>query len=142
LKTVQDNDELKKQLGAFMEQRKQQLKQYLLSRAEQINNVLLIEMPDEHVLPEIIKGLAVDLRKETPNLIFIAKSVQNDRSSITLTLGDDLVKAGYNANTLIKEAAKFIDGSGGGQPFSATISGTKIDGFADAIAYLKGELLK
>ena len=115
-----------------------------MARIQTINDVQLIEMPDneESVLPEIIKGLAVDLRKEVPNLVFIAKNVQSDRSSITLTLGDNIVKAGHNANTLIKEAAKFIDGSGGGQPFSATASGTKTSGFADAIAYLKGELLK
>jgi alanyl-tRNA synthetase len=143
-KTIHDNDELKKQVGDFMEQKKVQLKKLLLSRAQTVNHIQLIEMLDEaeKVPSEIIKGLAVDLRKEVPNLVFIAKSVQNDRSSITLTLGDDIVKAGHNAGTLIKEAAKFIDGSGGGQPFSATVSGTKIEGFADAIAYLKGELLK
>jgi alanyl-tRNA synthetase len=143
-KTIHDNEELKKQVGDFMEQRKEQLKQHLLKRAETINHVQLIEMLDdaEKIPSEIIKGLAVDLRKEVPNLVFIAKSVQKDRSSITLTLGDDIVKAGHNANTLIKEAGKFIDGSGGGQPFSATASGTKISGFADAIAYLKSELLK
>ncbi|MDR0437472.1 MAG: alanine--tRNA ligase, partial [Bacteroidales bacterium] len=142
LKTIHDNEELKKQVGDFVEARKQQLKKHLLTHAQTINHIQLIEMPDGNVLPEIIKGLAVDLRKEVPNLVFIAKSVQSDRSSITLTLGDDIVKAGHNANTLIKEAAKFIDGSGGGQPFSATATGTKISGFADAVAYLKGELLK
>ncbi|MCL2417187.1 MAG: alanine--tRNA ligase [Bacteroidales bacterium] len=142
MKTIQDNEDLKKQVGDFIEQRKQHLKKMLLARAQTINHVQLIEMPDnEHTLPEIIKGLTVDLRKEIPNLVFIVKNVQNDRSSITLTLGDDLVKAGLNASTLIKEAAKFIDGSGGGQPFSATASGTKLSGFADAVAYLKGKLI-
>ncbi|MCL2413475.1 MAG: alanine--tRNA ligase-related protein, partial [Bacteroidales bacterium] len=143
-KTVQDNEDLKKQVGEFMEHRKQNLKKMLLSRVQMINGVQLIEIPDseEGILPEIVKGLAVDLRKELPNLVFIAKNVQNDRSSITLTLGDDLVKAGLNAGNLIKEAAKFIDGSGGGQPFSAVASGTKISGFADAIAYLKSKTLK
>jgi len=142
VKTIEDNEELKKQVGDFMEQRKQNLKKMLLSRAQTINGIQLIEIPDseEGILPEIVKGLAVDLRKEVPNLVFIAKNVQNDRSSITLTLGDDLVKAGRNAGNLIKEAAKFIDGSGGGQPFSAVASGKKISGFADAIAYLKKEL--
>jgi alanyl-tRNA synthetase len=143
LKTIHDNEELKKQLSDFAEQRKLQMKQHLLTRAQTINHVQLIEMlDDDKIMPEIIKGLAVDLRKETPNLVFIAKSVQKDRASLTLTLGDDIVKAGQNANTLIKEAAKFIEGSGGGQPFSATASGTNPKGFADAVAYLKGELLK
>jgi alanyl-tRNA synthetase len=141
-KTIQDNETLKKQLGDFVEQRKQQLKQHLLNTAEMRNTIQLIELPEEGVLPEIIKSLAVDLRKESSNLVFIARSIQNGRASITLALGDDVVKAGRHAGNLIKEAAKLIDGSGGGQPFSATATGTKVNGLEDAVMYLKGELLK
>ncbi len=141
-KTIQDNETLKKQVTDFVESRKQQLKQHLLNTAQEVNGIRLIEMSDDSVLPEIIKGLAIELRKEASNLMFVASTVQNGRASITLTLGDDLVKAGHNANTLIKEAAKHIDGSGGGQPFSATAGGTKTDGLSNAVAYLKGELLK
>ncbi len=139
-KIIQDNETLKKQVSDFVEIRKQQLKQHLLNTAQNINDMLLIEISDESVPAEIIKGLAVDLRKEASNVVFIACTVSNGRASITLTLGDDLVKGGRNANLLIKEAAKCIEGSGGGQPFSATASGAKTEGLPNAMNYLKKEL--
>ena len=35
-------------------------------------------------------------------------------------LGDDIVAQGVNAGVVVREAAKAINGGGGGQPFLAT----------------------
>ena len=45
----------------------------------------------------------------------------------------DLVAAGHNAATDIKEAARFIQGGGGGQPFLATAGGRNTAGLKDAL---------
>ena len=45
----------------------------------------------------------------------------------------DLVAAGRNAAADIKEAAKFIQGGGGGQPFLATAGGRNVSGLNDAL---------
>ena len=47
---------------------------------------------------------------------------------ISLYISENLVKEkGLNANNLIKELAKEINGVGGGQPFFATAGGKNVD---------------
>ena len=50
---------------------------------------------------------------------------------------DDLVAAGRNAGKDIRDAAKFIQGGGGGQPGLATAGGKNAEGLAQALDALK-----
>ena len=49
----------------------------------------------------------------------------------------DLVAAGKNAGKDIREAAKFIQGGGGGQSGIATAGGKNLEGLAQALDCLK-----
>ncbi|MEG0498986.1 MAG: hypothetical protein RR522_03835, partial [Alistipes sp.] len=53
--------------------------------------------------------------------------------SLTIMLGDDIVARGANAGAVIREAAKLIQGGGGGQAFFATAGGKNLDGLQAAI---------
>lgn len=55
---------------------------------------------------------------------------------ITVMITDDLVKAGYNAAVLAREAAKAIKGGGGGQPGFAQAGGKDADGLPKAAQIL------
>ena len=48
-------------------------------------------------------------------------------------LSDDLVAAGLNASTLVREGAKLIHGGGGGQPHFAQAGGKEAEGLSAAI---------
>jgi alanyl-tRNA synthetase len=53
---------------------------------------------------------------------------------LTIMMSDDLVKDhGLNAGQMIREAAKLIQGGGGGQPHYAQAGGKDVDGLSAAI---------
>ena len=52
---------------------------------------------------------------------------------MNIMLSDDLVAAGLNAGKLVREAAKLIQGGGGGQPHFAQAGGKNVDGLKSAV---------
>jgi alanyl-tRNA synthetase len=67
------------------------------------------------------------------NLLFAVGSIENDRPTLTIMLSDNLVEGGLKAGALVKEAAKLIQGGGGGQPHFATAGGKNTDGLSAAV---------
>ena len=84
-------------------------------------------------LPDVVKNVAFILRKEADGpTVFVAATINEGRPTLTLMLSEDLVKEGYNASTVIREAAKLIKGGGGGQPFFAQAGGKDASGLSPA----------
>lgn len=52
---------------------------------------------------------------------------------LTVMMTEDQVKAGLNAGQLVREAAKLIQGGGGGQPHFATAGGKNPEGLRAAV---------
>ena len=100
---------------------------------QEINGVKIIKV----CLPipgEAIKNIAFQLRGEiTENLFFVAGSIENQKPLLTVMLSDNLVTGGMNAGKLVKEAAKLIQGGGGGQAHFATAGGKNTDGLNAAV---------
>ena len=55
-----------------------------------------------------------------------------DKPLLTVMMSDNLVAAGLNAGALVREAAKLIQGGGGGQPHFAQAGGKNCDGLVAA----------
>ncbi len=135
-KVVEHNEKMNKQLAEMMAERVTEIQKRLVEDAIETGDYALIEIHAE-LMPEIIKDVAFGLRKELKNVVFIATGVNNNKPYIHLLLGDDVVAKGLNASAIIRESAKEIGGSGGGQPFYATAGGSNENGIANAMNKIK-----
>ena len=70
---------------------------------------------------------------QADKLFFVAGCVADGKPSITVLLSDDLVAGGLNAVNIARDAAKEIQGGGGGQPFFASAGGKNAAGIQQAI---------
>ena len=82
---------------------------------------------------DVIKGIAFGLRPMIADLVFVGGTTVGEKVSLTVMLGEEIVAQGINASQVIREAAKEINGGGGGQPFFATAGGKNADGLDNAI---------
>ena len=132
-KYLDENAGLKKQVEDFMKEKEAALKERLLKNIQEIHGIKVVKFCAP--LPaEVVKNIAFQLRGEiTENLFFVAGSTDNGKPMLTVMLSDNLVAGGLKAGNLVKEAAKLIQGGGGGQPHFATAGGKNADGLPAAV---------
>jgi alanyl-tRNA synthetase len=85
-------------------------------------------------LPEVVKNVAFNIKRDSAEMTaFIAGTVDaTGKPMLTVSLTDDLVKKGFNAGTIVRQAAKHIKGGGGGQPGFAQAGGKDANGLSAA----------
>jgi alanyl-tRNA synthetase len=132
-KYIEENAGLKKQVEEFVKEKAVMLKERLLSKAKDINGIKLIthtgKMP-----ADIVKDIAFALRGEVSgNMVFAAATIANGKPMLTLMISDSLVAQGLDAGRIVKEAARAIQGGGGGQKHFATAGGKNPDGLSVAL---------
>jgi alanyl-tRNA synthetase len=132
-KMTEENSELKKKMEVFQQVQIMALRDKLNAEAKEINGIKVIRF--EGSLPaEQVKTLAFQIRNVHPEkLFFVAGCVADGKPSITVLLSDDLVANGLNAVNIARDAAKEIQGGGGGQPFFASAGGKNAAGIQAAI---------
>ncbi len=115
-------------------------KDNLLKNAEQIGDVLFVSGIISVSDKDATKQLCAEITQQHPNaLVVLGASDGQDKATLTIHLNRELSEAkGINAGQLIREAAKAINGGGGGQPFFATAGGKNPEGLGEAIATVRG----
>ena len=133
-KFISEHDELRKELERFQAQAVERTKEMLLSRIKEVNGISVITavLPIE---PAAAKDLVFKLREAVPQkLVAVIGSTAHNKPLLTVMFSDDMVKEHQlNAGQIIREAAKLIQGGGGGQPHYAQAGGKNIDGMNAAI---------
>ena len=133
-KYIEENAGLKKQVEDFMKEKEAQLKEKLLQNIQEVNGTKVIKFCAAMIPADTVKNIAFQLRGEiTENLFFVAGTVFEGKPMLTVMLSDNLVAGGLKAGNLVKEAAKLIQGGGGGQPHFATAGGKNPDGLSAAV---------
>ena len=140
-KAISDNAELKKQVEDVMRERAANLKKDMLSKQKEINGIKVLST----ITPlgaEFVKDIAFQLRAEVENSLVVIGSVADGKPLLTAAASDSVVASGVNIGKNIREAAKLIQGGGGGQPHFATAGGKDVNGIHAAVEKLVELLVK
>jgi alanyl-tRNA synthetase len=141
-KTVEDmllqNSKLQKQIEEFERKATAGIKQELKSKAQKVNGVNVIAEVINLDSAQAVRDLAFQLKGEVENLFLVLGSAISGKPSITVMIADNVVaEKGLNAGAVVREAAKEMQGGGGGQPFYATAGGKNLAGLAGAVEKAK-----
>ena len=123
-KYMAEHDNMRKEIEQFQAQAVERLKQTLVERAEMVSDVKVVRA----VLPidaAAAKDLVFKVREAIPeHLLCVVGSTGGGKPMLSVMLSDDMVKdRQLNAGQIVREAAKLIQGGGGGQPHFATAGG-------------------
>jgi len=141
-KSVEDvlaqNGRLQKQIEEFERKAASGIKQELKNKVQTINGVNVIAEVIQLDSAQAVKDLAFQLKGEIDNLFLVLGSAIAGKPSISVMIAENLVaEKGLNAGSVVREAAKEMQGGGGGQAFYATAGGKDLNGLAAAVAKAK-----
>ncbi|MBL7971743.1 MAG: alanine--tRNA ligase [Prolixibacteraceae bacterium] len=135
---VAQNSKLQKQIEEFERKAAAGIKQELKSKVEVIAGVNVIAEVISLDSAQAVRDLAYQLKGEVENLFLVLGSAISGKPSITVMIAENLVaEKGLNAGAIVREAAKEMQGGGGGQAYYATAGGKDVNGLAAAVAKAK-----
>ena len=138
---MEDNAAYKKQAEEFAKQKAAEFAASLAAKAVEAGEIKLIEV-SEPVDPVMLRDAATELQKQLQGTALVAAFESAGKPQLMLMYSADLVAKGKNAGKDIRDAAKFIQGGGGGQPGLASAGGKNVGGLAEALGTLKEIVLR
>lgn len=131
---IADNEEMKKELQEFIKEKTEQVKLKVIEHKTVINGVDVFKAILPVGSPDVIKDIAFQIKGQFPeNMMFVGATAANGKPNLTVMLTDDLVAKGMHAGNIVREAAKLIQGGGGGQPHFATAGGKNAERLNEAV---------
>ena len=131
-KMLESNDALSKEVESMRREQVAQWAEKIATSTPVREGMQLIAMQTDR-RADFIKDLAYNLRSRSPQLVFVVGTVSEGKPSLTVMLGEEITSRGVNAGAVVREAAKLMQGGGGGQAFFATAGGKNPDGLQAAI---------
>ncbi|MRX40957.1 alanine--tRNA ligase [Flavobacterium sp. LC2016-23] len=129
-----DNAKLKKQIEQLLKEKVGALKTELEKEFQEINGINFLARQVDLSMAST-KDLASALGSSKADSFVFLASVEDGLPNIHCYIAKELVAAkSLNANAVIKELGKYIEGNGGGQPFFASGKGKNANGIAEALA--------
>jgi len=130
----EDNAKLKKQVEQLLKEKVNALKTELEKDFQEINGVNFLAKQVDLSMAST-KDLASALGSSKPDSFVFLASIEDGQPNIHCYIAKELVASkSLNANAVIKELGKYIEGNGGGQPFFASGKGKNVNGISEALA--------
>ena len=136
-KSIEENADMKKQIEDYIREKAMRLKEEIINEATVVKGIKVMQFIGKGN-PDAMKNVAFQIKAETEgSFAFVAAIADSAKCTLMIMLSDDLVKDGLHAGKIVKEAAKHIQGGGGGQPHFATAGGKNLNGMAIALGIMK-----
>ncbi|MEG2317282.1 MAG: alanine--tRNA ligase [Rikenellaceae bacterium] len=133
-KLISENSEMSKKVDVFTKERNGMIKDKIKEMLEVGELGYRWHIGNMALQVDALKDIANGLYNELDDIIFINGSIIDEKPSLVIMLGKNVVAAGLDARAIVKEAAKEMNGGGGGQPNLATAGGKNASKVGDAIA--------
>ena len=131
-KMLESNEALQREIDQLHKEQIDAMVEKIMAKRQPEDKYFVVarQMP---YASNMIKDLAYALRAKVSDIIMVLGNVANDKPTLTIMLGDDIVAKGVDAGAVVREAAKLMNGGGGGQKFFATAGGKNPDALQAAI---------
>ncbi len=141
-RSIEENAGLKKQVDAYVREKQASLKARLVGEAEQLPGGHRLVRFVAPMPAQLVKDLAFQVCQELgEDSAFVAGTVDQNKPLLTVMLGKKLISdAGFHAGNLVRQAARHIQGGGGGAPHFATAGGKNAEGLKDAVEEIIAQL--
>lgn len=139
---VEENEGLKKEAEKFAKESLRLLKERLKNGKSVYRDINFITA--NLAIPQAqVKDIAFQLKGEYDKVIFIAGGIYADKPYLTVMMSNSIAEDfGLNAGQVVREAAREIQGGGGGQPFFATAGGSDSNGVEKAMERAKKMIMQ
>ena len=133
-KYIDEHDQMKREIESFQAQAIERTKDYLLTEVQTVNGVNVITRVID-IAPDAAKDLVFKLRAAVAApFLCVLGSRHQGKPMLSVMMSDDMVSdRGLNAGQMVREAARLIQGGGGGQPHYAQAGGKNPEGLAAAV---------
>ncbi len=106
----------------------------LLARAQSVDGVTVLAARSDATSADELREMGDWLRDKLGSAVVALGGVFNGRPAIIAMVTQDLVERGLDAGAIVREAARRMDGGGGGQPRLAQAGGKDAAKLDDALA--------
>ena len=134
-KLFDENAELKQRTEAMVKEKIAGLADRMMAEfaASASQEEVIVHAMEVSFSPDHLRDIAFALRSRLSNIAIVLGTKAEGKVNLAVVLGGDVVARGLNAAQIGREAAKAIQGGGGGQPFFAMAGGKKPEGLAEAM---------
>ena len=132
-KMMESNDALSREIEEMRKEKVASIADSLAENTPLRGGVKLITHTAKYT-PEVMKDLAFALRQRVAEkLVMVVGNLSDGKPTLNIMLSDDVVALGVDAGATVREAAKLMNGGGGGQKHYATAGGKNPDGLQAAV---------
>ena len=140
-RSIEENAGLKKQIEGYMKEKQADLKARLLQDVKELPGGVRLVRLIAPLPAQMVKDLAFQVCQEVgEEACFVAGTYDQGKPLLTVMLGKKLIADGLHAGNLVRQAARLIQGGGGGAPHFATAGGKNPDGLKGAVDEIVAQL--